>query len=123
MTSSGSGPSFSLRITKKEGIPIQLVPEGTPGASVVAVKRVDELGFYSLGARELAVKCSVSVPAVISAVDFLALREDKEFYKEIRIGKSTFKRYSPAAIPEIKACLQSMTISVMRTALKERRAK
>jgi hypothetical protein len=44
-TTDGIGPTLSLRIAKKEGIPIQLVPEGTPGAAVVAVKRVDELGF------------------------------------------------------------------------------
>lgn len=49
----GNGPSLSLRLSKKEGIPIQLVAEGTPGASVVAVKRVDELGYYNLGATQL----------------------------------------------------------------------
>jgi hypothetical protein len=56
ITADGSGPTLSLRLTKKEGIPIQLVPEGTPGAAVVAVKRVNELDFYSLGARQLANK-------------------------------------------------------------------
>ena len=101
ITASGSGPNISLRITKKEGIPIQLVPEGTPGATVVAIKRVDELGFYSLGATDLAGKCGVSVPAVITVVDFLRLRSDQECYKEIRIGRSTFKRYSPNAIMKI----------------------
>ncbi len=54
ITADGTGPSLSLRLTKKEGIPIQLVPEGTPGASVVAVRRVNELDFYSLGAKQLA---------------------------------------------------------------------
>ena len=49
----GAGPVLSLRLSKKEGIPIQLVAEGTPGASVVAVKRVNELDFYSLGAKQL----------------------------------------------------------------------
>jgi hypothetical protein len=50
----GVGPALSLRLSKKEGIPIQLVPEGTPDASVVAVKRVNELDFYSMGAKQLA---------------------------------------------------------------------
>src|SRR5262245_9037825 len=36
ITTSGSGPTLSLRLSKKEGVPIQLVPEGTPEASVVA---------------------------------------------------------------------------------------
>lgn len=45
----GSGPQMGLRITKKEGVPVSLVPEGTPGSSVVAVHKVDLLGFYNLG--------------------------------------------------------------------------
>jgi hypothetical protein len=46
MAVEGSGPSLSLRLTKKEGVPVALVPEGTAGA-VVAIKRVDELGYRS----------------------------------------------------------------------------
>ena len=56
ITTNGTGPSLSLRLSKKEGIPIQLVAEGTPGASVVAVKRVNELDFYNLGAKQVAEK-------------------------------------------------------------------
>ena len=102
----GTGPTFSLRLSKKEGIPIQLVPEGTPGASVVAVKRVDELGFYNLGAKQLAEKIGLSTPKVIAAVDHLRIRENPEHYKEIKIGKSLFKRYSQKAIAEIETGLK-----------------
>lgn len=116
----GSGPSLALRISKKEGIPIQLVPEGTPGATVVAVKRVDELGYYSLGAKELAQKCSVTVATVVVAVDYLDLRKDSECYKEIRIGRSVFKRYAPAAIAKIKTCLAEKPIATLRDEVKKR---
>jgi hypothetical protein len=71
----GTGPSLSLRLSKKEGIPIQLVAEGTPGASVVAVKRVDELGFNSLGAKQLAEKVGLTMPKVVAVVDHLGLRD------------------------------------------------
>lgn len=107
ITVDGTGLSLSLRLSKKEGIPIQLVPEGTPGASVVAVKRVDELGYYSLGAKELAWKCGLTVPKVAAVVDHLGLRNVPECYKEIRIGRSIFKRYSPKAIEKVKSCLQN----------------
>jgi hypothetical protein len=117
----GTGPSLSLRITKKEGIPIQLVPEGTPGATVVAVKRIDELGYYSLGATDLASKCEVKLSDVIVAVDYLGLRADVECYKEIRIGRSVFKRYSPAAIAKVKSCLADKSAGAMRSELKKRR--
>jgi len=102
----GTGPSLSLRLWKKEGIPIQLVAEGTPSASVVAVKRVDELSFYSLGAKQLAEKVGLTMPKAIAVVDHLDLRKDQECYKEFKIGKNVFKRYSPKAIDVIKEALK-----------------
>jgi hypothetical protein len=105
IAANGVGPTLSLRFSKKEGIPIQHVAEGTPGASVVAVKRVDELGFYSLGARQLAEKCGLTMPKTVAVVDHLGLRDKPDCYKEIKIGKSTFKRYSLKALEEIKAAL------------------
>jgi len=102
----GTGPSLSLRVSKKEGIPIQLVAEGTPGASVVAVKRVDELSFYSLGATQLAEKVGLTVPKAVAVVDHLGLRDRTDCYKEIKIDKSVFKRYSQKAIDSIKEALE-----------------
>jgi hypothetical protein len=103
----GAGPSLSLRLSKKEGIPIQLVAEGTPGASVVAVKRVNELDFYSLGAKQLAEKVGLTMPKTVAVVDYLGLRNDATCYKEFRIGSQTPKRYSPKAIEKIKEALKT----------------
>ena len=97
----GAGPALSLRLSKKEGIPIQLVAEGTPGASVVAVKRVNELDFYSLGAKQLAAKVALTMPKAVAVVDHLGLRGREDCYKEIKIGTATFKRYSPKAIEAV----------------------
>ncbi len=105
----GSGPGLALRLSKKEGIPIHLVKEGTPGASVVAVKRVDELGFYNLGAKQLAEKLGLTMPKTVAIVDYLGMREDPECYKEFRIGKTKFKRYSQKAIQRIKDALKKET--------------
>ncbi|MGH9194446.1 MAG: DUF3644 domain-containing protein, partial [Acidimicrobiia bacterium] len=105
ISTDGAGPSLSLRLSKKEGIPIQLVAEGTPGASVVAVKRVDELGFYNLGANQLAKKVGLTMPKAVAVVDYLGLRDDPDCYKEIKIGKSLFKRYSQKTVDAIKATL------------------
>jgi len=82
----GSGPLLSLRLTKKEGIPVQLVPEGTPGATVVAVKRVDELGFYNLGRDGLAEKVGLTGPKTTAVVRYLKLNEDPDCFKEFFIG-------------------------------------
>lgn len=103
----GAGPRLSLRLSKKEGIPIQLVPEGTPDASVVAVKRVNELDFYSLGAKQLAENVGISMPKVVAVVDYLGLRDETGCYREFKIGSQTHKRYSPKAIEKIKEALRT----------------
>lgn len=50
----GAGIPYSLRIVKKEGIPIHLVNGGTPGAGVVAIRKVNKLDYYNMGLRRLA---------------------------------------------------------------------
>ena len=110
ITADGTGPSLSLRLSKKEGIPIHLVPEGTPGASVVAVRRVNELGFYNMGAKELAEKVGLTVPKLIAVVDHSRLRDNPEYYKEFRIGSQLHKRYSQKAIEAIKKVLETESV-------------
>jgi hypothetical protein len=109
-TAKGYGPSLDLRITKKEGIPVQLVPEGTPGATVVAIKRVDELGFYSLGRDELAAQVGLNGPQTTAMIRYLQLADNPDYFKGIIIGKSIFKRYSQKAITAIKEALKTVSI-------------
>jgi hypothetical protein len=110
LTSQGYGPSLDFRITKKDGIPVVMVPEGTPGASVVAIKRVDELSFYNLGLHQLADKVGLSWPRTTAMVRYLSLQADPDCFKQIQIGKSQFNRYSQKAIEKIKESLKSVAI-------------
>lgn len=103
------GLNLSLRLSKKEGIPIQVVPENTPGASVVAVKRVNELDHYSLGAQQLADKLGLTRPKTLAIVDYFGFRNDADCYKEFKIGNQSHKRYSPKAIDRIKQALETVT--------------
>jgi len=109
----GNGPSFSLRITKKEGIPVQLVPEGSPDTSVVAVKRVDELGFYNLGHKELAKAVDLTQIKTTAVVRYLNLQQDPDYYKQIAIGRSKFNRYSQNAIVRIREALEETGVGEM----------
>lgn len=102
LTASGTGPSLDLRISKKEGIPIQLVPEGTPGASVVAVHKVDSLGCYSLGRDQLAAHLDLSRPRTTALIGYLKIKGDPECYRRIAIGKASFDRYSQKAIARMR---------------------
>jgi hypothetical protein len=105
LVTEGHGPELRIRLSKKEGIPVQLVPEGTPGASVVAVKRVNELGFYSLSCTDLAKKVGLSVNRTVAAIYCLNLKGDDKYHKEFVIGKSKFNRYSPEAVDAIKSAV------------------
>ena len=110
ITADGTGLGISLRLSKKEGIPIKLVHEGTPGASAVAVKRVDAHGFYSLGAKQLAETVNLTVPKLVAVVDHLGLRNDQECYKQFQFGKSLHKQYSQKAVEKIMGALEKERI-------------
>ena len=110
IVSDGTGPTLSIRLTKAEGPPIQMVPEGTPGAFPVAVRRVNELDFYNLGAKDLASKVGLTVPKLVAIVEHLELRKDPDFYKEFRIGSVQHKRYSQKAIGEIRKTLEQESL-------------
>ncbi|MDP3938112.1 MAG: hypothetical protein Q8R92_08240 [Deltaproteobacteria bacterium] len=107
LTATGTGPSLDLRISKKEGIPIQLVPEGTPGASVVAVHKVDSLGFYNLGRDQLATHLGLSGPKTTALIRHLKLQDDADCYRRITIGKTSFDRYSQKAIERMREALKT----------------
>jgi hypothetical protein len=116
----GVGPSLSLRIAKKGGVPVTVVPEGTPGAAVVALKRVDELGFYNLGHNELAKKVGLTTNKTTAAIWFLDLKSDPDSYKEIAIGKSRHQRYSQNAISRIAGLLTEQSADQLWEAYKAR---
>lgn len=119
----GTGPSLSLRLTKREGIPIQLVPEGTPGASVVAVKRVNELDFYNLGAKQIAKKFGISIIKLVAVIDCLGIREMPDCYKEFKIGGVLFKRYSKNAIDVISNGLKEKDVEEIWQEWKKKRTR
>ncbi len=104
LTADDSGRNLSLRISKRDGTPVRIVPEGTPGAHV-AVRRANELDYYNLGAKQLAEKVGLTVPMALAVVDHIGMREDPDCYKEIRIRKSVYKCYSQRAIERIEAAL------------------
>ena len=102
----GEGPLMRLRITKKEGVPITIVPEGTPGSGVVALKRVDELGFYNLGHHDLAKALGLTGNKTTAAIAILDLKSDPDCFKRFTIGRTPHQRYSQNAIEKIRLLLE-----------------
>lgn len=114
ITSNGYGPSLDLRITKsEEGIPFTPVPEGTPGAAVIAIKRVNELDFYNLNLTALSEKTKVSTAKLLAVMKELKLQENSDAFKEIKIGTQVYRRYSPLALDILKKELPKLDIEAI----------
>ncbi|GAA1732865.1 DUF3644 domain-containing protein [Microbacterium paludicola] len=103
----GVGADVSLRITKNEGIPVHLVPEGTPAGGVIAVRRVDELGFYNLSHGDLARKLKLTPNKTTAAIAVLGLKDDLDCSKAFKIGRTVFQRYSQKAIERIQVLIDT----------------
>lgn len=110
LDTSGTDLSISIRLTRKEGEPIQLVPEGTPGSTVVAVKKVNELSFYCFGLYELAKRLNYSPFKLLAVIQEMGIQSDLEYFKEIKIGSQKFKRYSIKAEIKLKNELPKLNI-------------
>ena len=83
----GDGPSISLKITKKADVEVTLV-KNSPNAAVVAVKRVNELDFYSLGLKAMTTNIQqhfayITTTKLLKVINHLHLQDNPEFYKEI----------------------------------------
>lgn len=110
-TTEGFGPSLDLRITKsEEGIPFTSVPEGTPGAAIVAIKRVNELDYYNLGRDQIAKKLNLSGPKTTAAILQFNIKNDNECFKQIKINKTKFDRYSQKTIGILRQKLEDKSI-------------
>lgn len=107
----GEGIPFSIRFTKKEGMPIHIVPVGTPDAAVVAVKRVAELEFYSLGLTDVAHRVGLSPPKTTAVIRHLNLQANLDYFKEFIVGKTHHARYSPKAVDRINNELPSLDLT------------
>ena len=118
ITTEFDGPTLSLRLTKNEGIPVQILKEGEGVGAVVAVRRVNELDFYNLSATGLAKNVGLTLPKSRAVVDHLGLRKDAEYFKEIRIGAVRHSRYSHKAIKQMKQALETTSIDKIWAAYK-----
>lgn len=120
LETTGTGINVDIRITKKEGEAVQLVPEGTPGATVLAVKRVNELDYYSLGAKKLAEKVELSVYKLLALIWHLNLHESDEYFKILKIGSQEYKRYSKKAYEAIVAAIEEVDMEEVTTNYRSR---
>ncbi len=111
LETTGTGINVDIRLTKKEGAPVHLVPEGSTGATTLAVKRVNELDYYSLGAQKMADKIGITRPKLLALIWFLNLQESDEYFKVIKIDSTIHKRYSKKAYELIVDTLKHVNLN------------
>lgn len=99
---SGEGSEISLTIKKKKGEPVHLVPEGTPGSTIIAIKHRNELSYYSFDINNLAGKLNLSVTQTKELIKHFNLKSSDEYFKEIKICSSLFERYSIKTLEFLK---------------------
>ena len=121
----GGGIPFSLRIVKSEdATPIRAVSAlDEPGAAVVALKRVNEVDFYSLGLQDLANKTDVGRNKLLTVIQELDLQSDPEYFKVIHVGSVVFKRYSPKALDLLKKRLPELDVDEIWQRRRPRRSR
>lgn len=105
----GSDYTISLRITKKDGIPIQIVPPDSVQGGAMALKRVDELAFYNLSPTRMAKHLGITGPKFYALQKHLQLETDPEYFKLVKIDKSQYKRYSQKALDYARQCSSGLS--------------
>ena len=101
LTTDGSGANVSIRISKKEGMPVRITKDSEE-ATVIAVRKINDTDLYCLSSTELAEKLGLTGPKALALVKHLDLQSDLKFFKEIRIGRSVFKRYTGDALAVLR---------------------
>ncbi|WP_417582917.1 DUF3644 domain-containing protein [Pelagibacterium sp.] len=113
------GPGLLLRITRNQGEAIHLVNEGDPNASVIAVRKVNELDFYNIGLHDLAQKLQCTPPKLLCLIRHDGMQDNPDYFKLIKVGRQEHKRYSPKALAYLKIRLQEIDLEDIWEASKE----
>lgn len=105
-TTEQDGPTVNLRIVRREGIPVTLVQEGSADSSVVSVKRVSELDFYSLRFRDLHTKLGITSSQLTALITLLGVKDSLDCAKYIIATWC----YSPKALAALSQALEERPI-------------
>ncbi len=106
-----NGIGFYFKIVKHDGIPIRVVQEEQETGVPVIIKRVDDLGYYNMSITQLAQHIGTSVPKTTALARSVKLQENPEYFKEIRIGKVCYKRYSQKTIELLQKLIREVNIN------------
>ena len=105
-----TGPGLTIRISRNQGEAVQLVDEGDPNATVVAVKKINELDFYNLGAKDMATKLGITQHKMLWLMAREKLAAHPDHHKIIKVGATEHKRYSGLCLKRLRELLADEAI-------------
>lgn len=92
---------FAVRIVRGnvDATPVRVIREheGVPEGFIVG-KEVNILDKFTMGLAQIAGKLSLSMPRTLELARKYKVHEDDQAFREIRVGRSRFRRYSLRAL-------------------------
>jgi len=104
-TVEGTGLAVVVRISKKEGAPVQFVPADDP-REVAAVRELDLQRKYHFSATELANQLGLTNPRATALRRYLGIDENEDDVHAFTFGKLTIPQYSDNALQKMRAGLE-----------------
>lgn len=105
------GPGISIKITRNHGEEVRLVDESNINATVIAVRKINDLDYYNTGARDMAKKVGITQHKILWIIEKYNLQSDPDYFKLIPFGKQKHKRYSGKCVSKIRELLQNPAVS------------
>jgi len=89
MDTEGSGLAYSIRLTKKDGLPVRILQDGEDASEAIAVKEVNMLDRYSLSITKLAEILEITRPKACALVEYLGVQKKWRIFQRIYYRKVT----------------------------------
>lgn len=111
----GSGLTFSLRLTKGEGLPVRRLREGEDPDNALLFKEVNLMDRYPFGAHDIDTKLNLNnLRTTLSIIDALEIQSNPEYFKIFNMGKVEGKRYSQKALNYIQEKMKDIDLEEAR---------
>ena len=106
LTSEGDGLPVGFKVVKDapDAMPVRILkPEEAGEAQGVIIQReVNIFDKFNMGLTQLARKLGVSAPKTTAMIREYGLEDDEEAFRELKVGRSKFKRYSKKALDYLR---------------------
>lgn len=106
-TVEGTGFAVTVRISKKEGAPVQFVPADDP-RDVAAVRELDLQRKYRFSATELAKHLGLTNPRATALRRYLGIDTNEDDVHSFTFGRLTIPQYSDNALQKMRAALEEV---------------